>query len=648
MNRKWMSLAAVFCLLLTLFSVSPLLVGAANEPQLKVSNGVLSDDGSKYAVEVSISNNPGIVAMRLKLDYDTENLELISVTDGDLLGDDYHARDCSVNPYYLFWENSDAQQNYTKNGVIATLQFKLRDSSKYGQYSVSLSAGEGDILDVNEDVVSFNMVAGTIKVSPDQTPDGPYAQLSDVTAETRLVTVPLKLCNNPGVASMQWEVSYNAEHMTLISVTDKTAFASTAHGADLSAVPYRLSFTNDSDVSGDGEVAYLTFELKDDAPDTISYTLTSVEESIVNAAGNAVKMIGVGGAITVPDSIRQPVKIESVSGGTVQVDRKAFYYGDRITVSAIPEEGCSFQYWLVDNRIYFGSELKLTISDDTTITPVFKQVETGEKVYTVRFFSYDGRLIDTLSSDEIADENNWPDVPYRYGYIRGCWADLVASDPIDSDMDVYPDYDENPQLVYEIKVEGGTLSDKTPNFEEKVTVTAGAKENFAAWVDEDEKAVSPHAEYTFFATESMKLTAKTTAQMSIPEKIIRINKTTGNLSTRTNEYRMSVIANTYVDQTKYTIVERGIIYTTDDATDFEVGDPGVRMKTASTTDTNQFMYSLTGVPKGVKITVRAYMRLKDANGKLSYEYSGVCNGTWTGEKLDEDDYLIDDEDDFDL
>ena len=115
---------------------------------------------------------------------------------------------------------------------------------------------------------------------------------------------------------------------------------------------------------------------------------------------------------------------------------------------------------------------------------------------------------------------------------------------------------------------------------------------------------------------------------------------------------MSVVAETHIDESYYTLMERGILYTTADVADADelvVGAAGVKMKAATASHNAQFIYTLNNVPRGTKVTVRAYMLLKDDRGNVFYCYSdGLCDGTWALPEPDPDDSFIEDEDEFEF
>ena len=714
MRTKWLCLFAAVCLLVSIFGMTPVFTAAGTGAQIVVSDGEMSDtDSSIYEVTVSVENNPGVTMMRLKLNYDTDNLQLVGVTDGGLLGTASHSSAYTANPYYLYWTNALATTNYTANGVIATLQFKRIGGA--GDYEVSVSANYGDIINAYEDEVSFAMVSGTVSVcahtnavyttvtpatcttdgkqtmscpncgafeeivikatghsygdwviqEPTVKEDGykkrtcancgdvetivlpkPEAvtivEFGSATADGRYVQIPLTMSENTGISSLKLMLVYDPEYMTLSGVTNGDLFNTlSVNGAE-------LYFTHGgADMTATGVIAYATFELADNAPLGTETTVSAdvIAEDTCNAAGDAVNVTPIEGVVTIEEMDRYTVTVQDAVGGTVGELPGTAYYGEVLTVTTTLDDGYTLAYWLVNDRYYAPkSSFELPINCDVVIVPVYRSATGGDsESYTVRFFTADGRLIDTMLSNEIADESDLPAVPERYGYIATGW-DIALEDGIDSDKDVFPCY-EKVSDTFTIAVIGGEANVTAPQFEDKVTVTADTQANFAAWVDENGNVMSISATYKFFATQNIVLIAKTKSEMDVPSYFITVDKTTQNISTSDTKYRLHVVANAYYDASAYTMIERGVIYTqtpglSKDA--FVIGGKGVKKAVSSATGIGQFMYSLNGAPKGSTITARAYMVLKDASGNFTTVYSDLCNASWD----DNDDFIHEDSDDF--
>ena len=121
--------------------------------------------GNEVNVSISVANNPGIAGMALTVNYDRA-LTLVSVSDGGILGSSLHTSNYSLNPYYLSWANDTATENFTANGVIATLTFKIAENAAEGTYPVSVSYNNSnfDIFNVNAETVEFKTAAGGVTI----------------------------------------------------------------------------------------------------------------------------------------------------------------------------------------------------------------------------------------------------------------------------------------------------------------------------------------------------------------------------------------------------------------------------------------------------------------------------------------------------
>ena len=135
-----------------------------NAPQITV-NGTKGRAGATVSVAISLKNNPGIASMRLKVDYDSSVLSLVGVNDLGKLGSQLHS-DQYTDPYVLCWANDTVTQNFTHNGDIVVLTFKINDDAAIGTYDISISYDydKYDIHNVQVQKVKFYTVDGAIEV----------------------------------------------------------------------------------------------------------------------------------------------------------------------------------------------------------------------------------------------------------------------------------------------------------------------------------------------------------------------------------------------------------------------------------------------------------------------------------------------------
>ncbi|MBE6798878.1 MAG: hypothetical protein E7525_03775 [Ruminococcaceae bacterium] len=159
-------LVAVALLAISCFTATPVSATVTDsDPTITVSSaqGVAGDTVS---VTVTLSNNPGIASMRLKITYDPNYLTLTGAQDGGLLGNDIFSSN-HTSPYTLMWFNPTVTTNYTANGVIATLTFEINELSTSAM-SAPITASfvtANDCLDNDIDPVSMTVVSGAVAIA---------------------------------------------------------------------------------------------------------------------------------------------------------------------------------------------------------------------------------------------------------------------------------------------------------------------------------------------------------------------------------------------------------------------------------------------------------------------------------------------------
>ncbi|MDR1563469.1 MAG: Ig-like domain-containing protein [Oscillospiraceae bacterium] len=140
-------------------------VGDATSPVIKVEKGVLGRPNQEISVTVSVDNNPGVVNTRFSVSFDTTKLQLLSVEDKGLFGDSaFLSSPNYASPYVLFWNDSLATVDYTANGAIATLKFKVLGGASLGETPISVSYLIGDIHNTAADPVPFLTQNGSVIV----------------------------------------------------------------------------------------------------------------------------------------------------------------------------------------------------------------------------------------------------------------------------------------------------------------------------------------------------------------------------------------------------------------------------------------------------------------------------------------------------
>ena len=127
------------------------------------SNGVISvgnvsaAPGETVTVPVTITNNPGINTFSLGFDYNTSVLKLTGVALTSNLGGQFTYGKKAV------WLNST---DTTYTGELLILTFQVLETAPEGDTEVAMTYNTGDISNMNEDDLDFNLVSGCVTVLP--------------------------------------------------------------------------------------------------------------------------------------------------------------------------------------------------------------------------------------------------------------------------------------------------------------------------------------------------------------------------------------------------------------------------------------------------------------------------------------------------
>ena len=136
------------------------------EPRFVVSDGS-AHPGETVQLTVSISDNPGVVSVMLRLQYDPQVLTLTAVDNGDVFDDGVFQSggNLSAVPFTVFWADSLAEQNNTANGSLVTFTFSVAADAPVGTTPVTITYEQASTLDVDLDRVPFNVENGSVNVT---------------------------------------------------------------------------------------------------------------------------------------------------------------------------------------------------------------------------------------------------------------------------------------------------------------------------------------------------------------------------------------------------------------------------------------------------------------------------------------------------
>ena len=117
--------------------------------------------GDEFEVDIAIANNPGMISLRFRIYYDMDVLELVSVTDSQLLNGWTTPSPTIKSPYILRWADSLSTENHFDNGTVATLKFKALSASD----STEIEIEHIESRTWDGDRVTFNGTTDTLTVT---------------------------------------------------------------------------------------------------------------------------------------------------------------------------------------------------------------------------------------------------------------------------------------------------------------------------------------------------------------------------------------------------------------------------------------------------------------------------------------------------
>ena len=144
-------------------TVAPTSTPDADSPVIEVQDTV-ARAGNTIQVPVVIKNNPGIAAVAVDIEYDSDSMTLKSATNNNLFNGAMYTTSSSTseNPYKMIWVVGTS--DITSNGTLATLEFEIKEGVEAGEYPISISYNEDDIYNMAFENVHFYTVDGTVTV----------------------------------------------------------------------------------------------------------------------------------------------------------------------------------------------------------------------------------------------------------------------------------------------------------------------------------------------------------------------------------------------------------------------------------------------------------------------------------------------------
>lgn len=278
--------------------------------------------GDNVDISILLDSNPGITAISFQVEYDPEVLTLTGAEDTGLLAgaDATFGNDLTQVPYTLCW---DDLTDHKQAGTLAVLHFTAANDAPEGFSPVTLTLNSGSTFNSSFEEVPVDIVSGGVDIripavstAPEETTAQTTAAetvatvpetvpateaASTITEETPvtagllsvdsasgapgdLIEIPVRLAENPGIAALCFEVSYDTKQLALVQASDAGLLPalSATFGGDTTAMPYRLCWDSlgKENAAGTGLLAVLTFRIrKDAAPAAASPVTLTVQQS---------------------------------------------------------------------------------------------------------------------------------------------------------------------------------------------------------------------------------------------------------------------------------------------------------------------------------------------------------------------------------
>lgn len=118
--------------------------------------------GEEVFVPVYMSENPGIMAVTISFTYESDKLEFISLNRGAVFSSPTYAAhpDKNIIRYVI----CDIK-NSTRNGIMTTLKFKVKEDAEFGLSEISVKYNMGDFCNYKIEKVMPEITAGGIDIA---------------------------------------------------------------------------------------------------------------------------------------------------------------------------------------------------------------------------------------------------------------------------------------------------------------------------------------------------------------------------------------------------------------------------------------------------------------------------------------------------
>lgn len=170
--RATSKILAVCLTLLMLISVLPAgaLAADVSDSFMIEAGSVTGKVGEEVRVPINITQNPGIVGLRVKVTYDADKLELKDAVAENVFQNVQASEKFSDHPYVMVFDSATATENVTYLGTLATLTFVIKEGAA-GDNNINLTVDQ--VKDYDTKSVAAYAQAGKVTVE-EPAPSTPF------------------------------------------------------------------------------------------------------------------------------------------------------------------------------------------------------------------------------------------------------------------------------------------------------------------------------------------------------------------------------------------------------------------------------------------------------------------------------------------
>ena len=183
MRKKIVSLFSAAALFITLVCTAFVNVSAAGEVKVTAATDLATvKQGGTVRVDLNLTDNPGLVSIHLKVNYDPDVFEFSKGEDKKLFSIGSTTSFITANDegcYRVNWLDYNIDEiNFTGTGVLASVYFKVKNTAENGNYEFTSGAVEDDVFNYDLTQLPISFENASVKVNDGKSDDATLKSLT--------------------------------------------------------------------------------------------------------------------------------------------------------------------------------------------------------------------------------------------------------------------------------------------------------------------------------------------------------------------------------------------------------------------------------------------------------------------------------------